>query len=344
MAEQTSQTPTAPASEPPVDLNAVVNEFNEQTQDYDPQGPAEGHEAPRPEGAAETPTEPAEAPERSELQKEAIDQYRLPESVVDKFEDENDLSSYLAEIDRQSLGSQQQEQFPQMPGYGYQQPQQPGQPQDYGQYPQPGQPAHTSQPNYGQYPPQQQQQPQQNGYGPPPLDLPEDIDPGIKAAFEQQQKYFQENTQQLQQRLEAFVYQQQQDEANEFAAWFETQVDGLGDDYSVLGKGRVNPGSKEASERDNLFYTMTQISYATPHVSRDELFKRAVRLAYGNVQQQQRDRDLSQKLSGRAANAISRPTRREPGSMDQGDVTTDGLFQTDVDDIKAAYDRMSQER
>jgi hypothetical protein len=305
---ETPETPQTP-EEPQID--DIISEVSETYSDAE----------------SSPPESPPEEPQYSDLQREAIDQYGLPESLVSRVEDDAELTNLLTAWDRNALQSAAPQQ--------------------------PMQPPQQQQPYTQAYPPQQyappQPPPQQDWQQPPTqtepfkIELSEDVDPSIRGAIEGLHKHYETQLQQQQQQLQAYFLQQQQEEAAEFAGWFDNAVDGLGDVYSsVLGKGQIAPNSPQDYARQQLMQVVLQFGGMTPNASREDALRRAVRYVHGNLQQEHERRALAEKLKSRANGSISRPTHREPGSLEKGELRPDGLFQQDYEEIKALANQFEQ--
>lgn len=255
-----------------------------------------------------------QAPEWSDIQKEAMSSdYGLPEEVVRSLNEEQ-LNQVLASFDRSRYSQQV---VP--PDYQQQYYQQ----QQYGQ-------------QYQQ--PQYQQQYQQPAYQPEPfkVDLSEEVDPSLSKAITGMSEHYSQAIAQQQQLLGELISYIQQSEEQRESAEFHRAVDGLGEDFvSVFGRGVVPHGSPQDYARKVMYDTYRAVVQRNPLAQRDVVVRQLARANYANVERDAERRRISQSLTNAASQAISRPTSRRQ--------MPDGEWNSQVQMPQSEWDDMAQE-
>tara|TARA_R100001594_G_scaffold96085_1_gene130330 strand:- start:36 stop:1010 length:975 start_codon:yes stop_codon:yes gene_type:complete len=179
--------------------------------------------------------------------------------------------------------------------------------------------------------PQQQMPQEQMPQEAPPADMPElkfdeYMDEGIKANFEA----LQAQVKQQQELIDYMAYQGYQSEQQSTISQFEDQIANLGEDFHpLLGKSvdeRSTANSQYGQNAERLWDVYGQLSQLSPNTPSDDLFRRAVGVAFPEYQtelamkkQQASTVDRVRDASGRF---VARPSRRSaqtvaPGGEDQ---------------------------
>ena len=183
-----------------------------------------------------------------------------------------------------------------------------------------------------QQPQQEQQQPQEQL---PQEDSPEDIpemqfdeymDDGVRANFEALQAQIKKQ----QELIDYMAYQGYQSEQQNAISQFEDQIANLGEDFHpLLGtsvEDRTAPNSQYGQNAEKLWDVYGQLSQLSPDMSGDDLFRRAVGVAFPEYQTELAMRKQQSGTADRLRNAsgqfVARPSRRSaqtvaPGGEDQ---------------------------
>ena len=183
-----------------------------------------------------------------------------------------------------------------------------------------------------QQPQQEQQQPQEQL---PQEDSPEDIpemqfdeymDDGVRANFEALQAQIKKQ----QELIDYMAYQGYQSEQQNAISQFEDQIANLGEDFHpLLGtsvEDRTAPNSQYGQNAEKLWDVYGQLSQLSPNMSGDDLFRRAVGVAFPEYQTELAMRKQQSGTADRLRNAsgqfVARPSRRSaqtvaPGGEDQ---------------------------
>ena len=183
-----------------------------------------------------------------------------------------------------------------------------------------------------QQPQQEQQQPQEQL---PQEDSPEDIpemqfdeymDDGVRANFEALQAQIKKQ----QELIDYMAYQGYQSEQQNAISQFEDQIANLGEDFHpLLGtsvEDRTAPNSQYGQNAERLWDVYGQLSQLSPDMSGDDLFRRAVGVAFPEYQTELAMRKQQSGTADRLRNAsgqfVARPSRRSaqtvaPGGEDQ---------------------------
>ena len=183
-----------------------------------------------------------------------------------------------------------------------------------------------------QQPQQEQQQPQEQL---PQEDSPEDIpemqfdeymDDGVRANFEALQAQIKKQ----QELIDYMAYQGYQSEQQNAISQFEDQIANLGEDFHpLLGtsvEDRTAPNSQYGQNAEKLWDVYGQLSQLSPDMSGDDLFRRAVGVAFPEYQTELAIRKQQSGTADRLRNAsgqfVARPSRRSaqtvaPGGEDQ---------------------------
>ena len=187
--------------------------------------------------------------------------------------------------------------------------------------------------NQQQMPQQQpQQQPQQEmPQEAPPADIPEMqfdeyMDDSIKGNFEALQAQIKKQ----QELIDYMAYQGFQSEQQNSISQFEDQIANLGEDFHpLLGKSvddRTAANSQYGQNAEKLWDVYGQLSQLSPDMSSDDLFRRAVGVAFPEYQTELAMRKQQTGTANRLRNAsgqfVARPSRRSaqtvsPGGQDQ---------------------------
>ena len=175
--------------------------------------------------------------------------------------------------------------------------------------------------------PPQQEMPQEA----PPADMPElkfdeYVDEGIKGNFEALQAQIKKQ----QELIDYMAYQGYQSEQQNYISQFEDQIANLGEDFHpLLGKSvddRTAENSQYGQNAERLWDVYGQLSQLSPNMSSDDLFRRAVGVAFPEYQTELAMRKQQSGTADRLRNAsgqfVARPSRRSaqtvaPGGEDQ---------------------------
>ena len=179
--------------------------------------------------------------------------------------------------------------------------------------------------------PQQQMPQQEMPQEAPPVDMPEMqydeyMDEGIKGNFEALQAQIKKQ----QELIDYMAYQGYQSEQQNSISQFEDQIANLGEDFHpLLGKSvdeRSTPNSQHGDNANKLWDVYGQLSQLSPNMSGDDLFRRAVGVAFPEYQTELAMRKQQSGTADRLRNAsgqfVARPSRRSaqtvaPGGEDQ---------------------------
>lgn len=303
----------------------------------------------------ESDSTPPQEPQASEEESPGISDSLAEEAKTYGFSDE-DLGSYdeetltkvMAAIDRRALsmlsGRQQdpgqQQSFQSSDPTGRQQGNPPGAPMPWQGTP--GGPLPAQQPG------------QQPGQHPQSFELKikeEDWDPELVKTLKDMHQHYESQISNLNQSLQQsqIWYQQQQaaiesQQAAQYTAWFDAKISELGDDFSaVFGKGdysNLRHGSSELGNRIRLSETINQLATLYPQAQDDELFRRALRMEFGEVQSQLKTKQLSEQLKARSKQTIGRPSSKKTSPIsDEVDLET-GFQKSLIDEIQKEIDAM----
>ena len=190
-----------------------------------------------------------------------------------------------------------------------------------------------------------EQQPQQEmPQEAPPADIPEMqfdeyMDEGIKGNFEALQAQIKKQ----QELIDYMAFQSYQSEQEATISQFEDQIANLGEDFHpLLGKSvddRTAPDSQYGQNAERLWDVYGQLSQLSPDMSGDDLFRRAVGVAFPEYQTELAMRKQQSGTADRLRNAsgqfVARPSRRSaqtvaPGGEDQ--------------EVYEMFDQMAQEK
>ena len=179
---------------------------------------------------------------------------------------------------------------------------------------------------------QQPQQPQQEmPQEAPPEDIPEMqydeyMDESIAGNF----KALQDQIKKQQELIDYMAYQGFQSEQQNSISQFEDQIANLGEDFHpLLGKSvddRTAANSQYGQNAEKLWDVYGQLSQLSPDMSSDDLFRRAVGVAFPEYQTELAMRKQQAGTADRLRNAsgqfVARPSRRSaqtvsPGGQDQ---------------------------
>ena len=255
----------------------------------------------------ETPEGPRDLPE--EPQADPQNNGRLPEHLVNRakefnfsdqeleaFESPEHLEYWLNKFDNEMLNRFQ----------GYEQQQMPQEPQQ-------------------QMP--QEQLPQEA----PPADMPEMqfdeyMDEGIKGNFEALQAQIKKQ----QELIDYMAYQGYQSEQETTISQFEDQIANLGEDFHpLLGtsvEDRTAQNSQYGQNAEKLWDVYGQLNQLSPNMSGDDLFRRAVGVAFPEYQTElamkKSQAGTADRLRSASGQFVARPSRRSaqsvvPGGEDQ---------------------------
>lgn len=299
------------------------------------------------------------------------------EELLDQF-DEQTLTHVLAEIDRRAIALIESAAAPMQGGAGLPMPGlgQPLVPQGQSYWPLPAPPApafpgnnpsypgwpmpNQMQPGLPGMPPQMpgQMQPGLPGQQPPPqFQLPKidedlygkELSEALKSMHEYYNGQLSQLNAALQQQQQLFYTQAQsaaQQQADQYAAWFDDKVSALGEEYMpLLGKGSIDRLPQHSAHYQNrlkLDDTIARLSRAYPHATSDELFSRAVRALWPQAEKSVANKRISDQLSARSAKTIGRPRRVTKGKVDDpNDIDPETgaprSFNTYVADLIASY-------
>ena len=179
--------------------------------------------------------------------------------------------------------------------------------------------------------PQQQMPQQEMPQEAPPVDMPEMqydeyMDEGIKGNFEALQAQIKKQ----QELIDYMAYQGYQSEQETTISQFEDQIANLGEDFHpLLGKSvddRTAANSQYGQNAERLWDVYGQLSQLSPDMSGDDLFRRAVGVAFPEYQTELAMRKQQSGTADRLRNAsgqfVARPSRRSaqtvaPGGEDQ---------------------------
>jgi len=185
--------------------------------------------------------------------------------------------------------------------------------------------------NRFQQQPQEQMPQQEMPQEAPPVDMPEMqydeyMDEGIKGNFEALQAQIKKQ----QELIDYMAYQGFQSEQQNTISQFEDQIANLGEDFHpLLGKSvddRTAPNSQYGQNAERLWDVYGQLSQLSPDMSGDDLFRRAVGVAFPEYQTELAMRKQQSGTADRLRNAsgqfVARPSRRSaqtvaPGGEDQ---------------------------
>ena len=179
--------------------------------------------------------------------------------------------------------------------------------------------------------PQQEMPQEQMPQEAPPVDMPElqfdeYVDEGIKGNFEALQAQIKKQ----QELIDYMAYQGYQSEQQNAISQFEDQIANLGEDFHpLLGtsvEDRTAPNSQYGQNAEKLWDVYGQLSQLSPNMSGDDLFRRAVGVAFPEYQTELAMRKQQSGTAERLRNAsgqfVARPSRRSaqtvaPGGEDQ---------------------------
>ena len=179
---------------------------------------------------------------------------------------------------------------------------------------------------------QQPQEPQQEmPQEAPPADIPEMqfdeyMDESIKGNFEALQAQIKKQ----QELIDYMAYQGFQSEQQNSISQFEDQIANLGEDFHpLLGKSvddRTAPNSQYGQNAERLWDVYGQLSQLSPDMSSDDLFRRAVGVAFPEYQTElaikKQQAGTADRLRNASGQFLARPSRRSaqtvaPGGEDQ---------------------------
>ena len=183
---------------------------------------------------------------------------------------------------------------------------------------------------------QQQQMPEQQPQQEMPQEAPsEDIpemqydeymDESIKGNFEALQAQIKKQ----QELIDYMAYQGFQSEQQNSISQFEDQIANLGEDFHpLLGKSvddRTAPDSQYGQNAERLWDVYGQLSQLSPNMSGDDLFRRAVGVAFPEYQTElamkKQQAGTADRLRNASGQFVARPSRRSaqtvsPGGQDQ---------------------------
>ena len=175
-----------------------------------------------------------------------------------------------------------------------------------------------------------QQQPEQAEEQPvsdiPDLEFDEYMDDSIKGNFEALQAQIKKQ----QELIDYMAYQGFQSEQQNTISQFEDQIANLGEDFHpLLGKSvddRTAPDSQYGQNAERLWDVYGQLSQLSPDMSSDDLFRRAVGVAFPEYQTELAMRKSQtgtvDRLRDASGRFVARPSRRSaqsiaPGGKDQ---------------------------
>ena len=179
--------------------------------------------------------------------------------------------------------------------------------------------------------PQQEMPQEQLPQEAPPVDMPElqfdeYVDEGIKGNFEALQAQIKKQ----QELIDYMAYQGYQSEQQNSISQFEDQIANLGEDFHpLLGtsvEDRTAQNSQYGQNAEKLWDVYGQLSQLSPNMSGDDLFRRAVGVAFPEYQTELAMRKQQSGTADRLRNAsgqfVARPSRRSaqtvaPGGEDQ---------------------------
>ena len=176
----------------------------------------------------------------------------------------------------------------------------------------------------------QQQQPEQAEEQPvsdiPDLEFDEYMDDSIKGNFEALQAQIKKQ----QELIDYMAYQGFQSEQQNTISQFEDQIANLGEDFHpLLGKSvddRTAPNSQYGQNAERLWDVYGQLSQLSPDMSSDDLFRRAVGVAFPEYQTElamkKQQAGTADRLRNASGQFVARPSRRSaqtvaPGGEDQ---------------------------
>ena len=255
---------------------------------------------PESEGPRDIPEEPQVDPQNNGRLPEHLvnraKEFNFSDHELDAFESPEHLEYWLNKFDNEMLNRFQ----------GYEQQQMPQEPQQ-------------------QMP--QEQLPQEA----PPADMPdlqfdEYVDEGIKGNFEALQAQIKKQ----QELIDYMAYQGYQSEQQNSISQFEDQIANLGEDFHpLLGtsvEDRTAQNSQYGQNAEKLWDVYGQLNQLSPNMSGDDLFRRAVGVAFPEYQTELAMRKQQSGTADRLRNAsgqfVARPSRRSaqtvaPGGEDQ---------------------------
>ncbi len=179
--------------------------------------------------------------------------------------------------------------------------------------------------------PQQEMPQQQMPEEAPPVDMPdleydEYMDESIKGNFEA----LQAQVKKQQELIDYMAYQGFQSEQQNSISQFEDQIANLGEDFHpLLGKSvddRTAPDSQYGQNAERLWDVYGQLSQLSPDMSGDDLFRRAVGVAFPEYQTElamkKQQSGTANRLRSASGQFVARPSRRSaqsvvPGGEDQ---------------------------
>ena len=179
--------------------------------------------------------------------------------------------------------------------------------------------------------PQQEMPQEQLPQEAPPVDMPElqfdeYVDEGIKGNFEALQAQIKKQ----QELIDYMAYQGYQSEQQNSISQFEDQIANLGEDFHpLLGtsvEDRTAQNSQYGQNAEKLWDVYGQLSQLSPNMSGDDLFRRAVGVAFPEYQTELAMRKSQSGTADRLRSAsgqfVARPSRRSaqtvaPGGEDQ---------------------------
>ena len=262
-----------------------------------------------PEEPRDLPQEPAVDPQNTgQMPTHLLDrakEFNFSDKELEGFESPEHLEYWLNKFDSEMLNRFQ--------GYEQQFEQQPQQQMPQQQMPQEQMP--------------QQEMPQEA----PPADMPEMkydeyMDEGIKGNFEA----LQAQVKKQQELIDYMAYQGYQSEQETTISQFEDQIANLGEDFHpLLGQSpndRTAANSQYGQNAEKLWDVYGQLSHLSPDMSGDDLFRRAVGVAFPEYQTElamkKSQTGTTDRLRSASGQFVARPSRRSaqsvaPGGEDQ---------------------------
>ena len=257
-----------------------------------------------PEEPRELPQEPAVDPQNNgQIPTHLLDrakEFNFSDKELEAFESPEHLEYWLNKFDNEMLNRFQ----------GYEQ-------QHQQQTPQQQMPQH-------QMP--QEQMPQEAPPEIPELQFDEYMDEGIKGNFEA----LQAQVKKQQELIDYMAYQGYQSEQETTISQFEDQIANLGEDFHpLLGQSvndRTAANSQYGQNAEKLWDVYGQLSQLSPDMSGDDLFRRAVGVAFPEYQTElamkKSQTGTANRLRSASGQFVARPSRRSaqsvaPGGEDQ---------------------------
>ena len=255
-----------------------------------------------PEEPRELPQEPAVDPQNNgQMPTHLLDrakEFNFSDKELEGFDSPEHLEYWLNKFDSEMLNRFQ--------GYGQQQPQQQQMPQQ-------------------EMP--QQQMPQQEMQQEAPPEIPElqydeYMDEGIKGNFEA----LQAQVKKQQELIDYMAYQGYQSEQETTISQFEDQIANLGEDFHpLLGQSvndRTAANSQYGNNAEKLWDVYGQLSQLSPDMSGDDLFRRAVGVAFPEYQTElamkKSQTGTANRLRSASGQFVARPSRRSAQSLAPG--------------------------